>query len=68
MGNDNADKTMGHSAADTVRNSVDDARFDTVTIECYRRRHQILSGTYRAEWWMAIAVILVTAGIAFVVL
>ena len=64
MGNYDADRTMGHSAAETA----DEGKFDTVTIECYRRRDQVLSGTLRAEWWMAIAVILITAGIAFVVL
>ena len=55
-------------AVDPDSTDSESSRFDTVTVECYRRRDPILSGTYHAEWWMAIAVLLITAGFAFAIL
>lgn len=62
--NDNNESRM----IDGVVEDSDISKFDTITVECYRRRDKILAGTYHAEWWMAIAVLLITAGIAFVLL
>ena len=42
--------------------------FDDSTVDCYRRRNQIVSEAHRTEWWMAIAVLLLIAGVGFVVL
>ena len=44
------------------------ASYDDSTVDCYRRRNWILSNTHRIEWWMAIAVLLLIASVAFVVL
>jgi hypothetical protein len=44
------------------------ANYDDSTVDCYRRRNRILSDTHRTEWWMAIAVLLLMASVAFVVL
>lgn len=68
MGDSKADESTGDQVAESRAGQADDGKFDTVTVECYRRRDQVLSGVYRTEWWMAVAVVLVTAGIAFVVL
>ena len=68
MGDSNADDFSSHHDAGPRSDHADDGKFDTVTVECYRRRDQVLSGVYQTEWWMAVAVVLITAGIAFVVL
>ena len=36
------------------------------TIDCYNRRSRILTDAYRAEWWVAIAVLLLIVGMGFV--
>jgi len=46
----------------------DSNSFDNSTVDCYRRRNQILSDTHRTEWWMAIAVLLLIASVGLVVL
>ena len=57
--------TDSHStAADLTETGV----FDDVTVDCYRRRQRLLSETYRTEWWMAIAVLVVIASIGLVLL
>jgi hypothetical protein len=42
--------------------------YDEPTVDCYRRRNQILSHAHRTEWWMAIAVLALIASVGFVVL
>lgn len=68
MGDSSADGSTAKEDAGHLAGHADDARFDALSVECYRRRDQVLSGVYRTEWWMAFAVVLITAGIAFVVL
>ena len=63
-----AEQVTGHETSETASGNRDDGRFDTATVECYKRRKQVLSSAQRTEWWMAIAVVLITAGVAFVVL
>ena len=41
--------------------------FDKTTVDTYQRRNRILKDTHHTEWWMAIAVLLLTASVAFVV-
>jgi len=36
------------------------------TIDCYNRRSRILTDAYRAEWWAAIAVLLLILGMGIV--
>ena len=36
------------------------------TIDCYNRRSRILTDAYRAEWWVAIAVLLLIVGMGVV--
>jgi len=36
------------------------------TVDCYNRRSRILTNAYRAEWWVAIAVLLLIVGMGFV--
>ena len=42
--------------------------YDDHTASYYSRRNDLLSGIHHADWWMAIAVLLLAAGIGFVVL
>jgi hypothetical protein len=35
-------------------------------IDCYNRRSRILTDAYRAEWWVAIAVLLLIVGMGVV--
>ena len=42
--------------------------YDRSTVECYRRRNEILSHTRRTEWWMALAVMVIVASVALVLL
>jgi len=36
------------------------------TIDCYNRRSRILTDAYRAEWWAAIAVLLLIVGMGVI--
>lgn len=36
------------------------------TVDCYNRRSQILTDANKAEWWVAIAVLLLIIGMGFV--
>lgn len=36
------------------------------TVDCYNRRSRILTDADRAEWWIAIAVLLLIIGMGFV--
>lgn len=55
-------------AVDSSIEDSDNSSFDTATVECYRRRSQLLSGTHAAEWWMAVGVLLIIAGVGLVIL
>lgn len=39
-----------------------------LTIDCYNRRSRILADAFQAEWWVAIAVLLMIVGMGFVAL
>ncbi len=41
---------------------------EAFTIDCYRRRNEILSKANRAEWWMVAAVLLITASVGIAAL
>jgi hypothetical protein len=49
---------------------LDTSTFDAndPTVACYNRRSRILMDANKAEWWVAIAVLLLIAGIGFVAL
>lgn len=68
MGDSESKVSVETHTVDEAAEDSDSGKFDTITVECYRRREKILSGTHHTEWWMAIAVLLVTAGFAFVIL
>jgi hypothetical protein len=53
---------------DGQRAEPDSVGYDEATVDCYRRRNEILSSTRRTEWWMAIAVLLIIVSVGFVVL
>ena len=42
--------------------------YDDCTVHYYSRRDHLLADTFRTEWWMVVAVLILAASVAFVVL
>jgi hypothetical protein len=58
----------GPEPAALIAKFLDSSSFnvDDPTVDCYSRRSRILTETNKAEWWVAIAVLLMIAGMGFV--
>lgn len=50
------------------RDLADSGVFDEPTIDCYRRRREIVTNAHRTEWWMAVGVLVIIASVGLVIL